>query len=417
MPPCAGRSLRVLWRALKPSEPAMIVKPRIRGFICTTAHPTGCAAHVQTQIDYVRGQGEISSGELKNVLVLGCSGGYGLASRVVAAFGCGANTLGVSFEKQPEEKRTASAGWYNNIAFDDAAAARGLYSRSMDGDAFSDEMRADVVAAIKADMGKIDLVVYSLASPVRQHPRTGELHRSAIKPLGEALNIKSVHVDRGEVIEVNLEPATEQETANTVAVMGGEDWEYWIEALAEADVLAAGCQTVAFTYIGTQLTWPIYWQGTLGQAKIDLDRASHANRQRLANLGGDSRVAVLKAIVSQASSAIPVVPLYVALLFKVMKEQGIHEDIISHIHRMFATQLKASEPMRLDDDGRIRMDNVELIDAVQAEVQRRWPRVNTDNLDELGDLSGFREDFLKIFGFGFDGVDYAADIDPTLGRL
>ena len=395
----------------------MIVKPRIRGFICTTAHPTGCAANVQSQIDYVREQETISNGELKNVLVLGCSGGYGLACRIVSAFGCGANTLGVSLEKQPEEKRTASAGWYNNVAFDQAAAEAGLYARSLDGDAFSDEMRAEVIRTIREDLGKIDLVVYSLASPLRPHPKTGELHRSAIKPLGEALNIKSVHVDRGEVIEVNLEPATPEETENTVAVMGGEDWEFWIEALLDADVLAEGCQTVAFTYIGTELTWPIYWEGTLGQAKIDLDRASRANRERLSAIGGDARVAVLKAIVSQASSAIPVVPLYVALLFKVMKEQGIHEDIISHIHRMFATQLKQGVEMRLDDEGRIRMDNIELSAEVQAEVQRRWPAVTTENLDELGDLTGFREDFLKIFGFGFDGVDYEADVDPTLGRV
>jgi enoyl-[acyl-carrier protein] reductase/trans-2-enoyl-CoA reductase (NAD+) len=395
----------------------MIVKPRIRGFSCTTAHPEGCAASVASQIDYVLEQGDISAGEFNNVLVLGCSGGYGLASRVTAAFGCGANTLGVSYEKLPEEKRTASAGWYNNVAFDEAAQAAGLYSRSMDGDAFSDEMRTDVIKTIKAEMGKIDLVVYSLASPVRQHPRTGVLHRSTIKPLGEALNIKSVHVDRGEVIEVNLDPATAEETENTVAVMGGEDWEFWIEALVEADVLATGAKTVGFTYIGTELTWPIYWEGTLGQAKIDLDRASDANRERLANLGGDSRVAVLKAIVSQASSAIPVVPLYVALLFKVMKEQGIHEDIIGHIYRMFATQLKGGEPLRLDEDGRIRMDNVELSAEVQTQVQRRWPLVNTENLDELGDLTGFREDFLRIFGFGFEGVDYEADVDPTLGKV
>ncbi len=395
----------------------MIVKPRIRGFICTTAHPTGCAANVQSQIDYVRAQGEISSGELKNVLVLGCSGGYGLACRVVSAFGCGANTLGISFEKQPAENKTATAGWYNNVAFEDAAAAAGLYARTLDGDAFSDEMRERAIDTIKADLGKIDLVVYSLASPVRKHPKTGELHRSAIKPLGEALDIKSVHVDKGEVVQVNLEPATPDETANTVAVMGGEDWEFWMDALKEADLLAPGCQTVAFTYIGTELTWPIYWDGTLGQAKLDLDRASRAISAKLADVDGAAHVAVLKAIVSQASSAIPVVPLYVALLFKVMKEQGIHEDIISHIHRMFATQLKAGVDMRLDDDGRIRMDDVELSDPVQEEVQRRWPLVTTENLDELGDLEGYREDFLKIFGFGFDGVDYDADVDPTLGRV
>ncbi|MEM7003134.1 MAG: enoyl-ACP reductase FabV [Pseudomonadota bacterium] len=394
----------------------MIVKPRIRGFICTTAHPQGCAANVQSQIDYVQAQGTISSDEIKNVLVLGCSGGYGLACRVVSAFGCGANTLGVSLEKLPEAKRTASAGWYNNIAFDEAAAAQGLYAKSLDGDAFSDEMRQRVIDTIKVDLGQIDMVVYSLASPVRPHPRTGVLHRSAIKPLGQALDIKSVHVDRGEVTRVNLEPASAEETADTVAVMGGEDWEFWMDALLEADVLAPGCRTVAFTYIGTELTWPIYWEGTLGQAKLDLDRACKANQARLAVVGGESRVAVLKAIVSQASSAIPVVPLYAALLFKVMKERDCHEDIISHIHRMFATQFKSGASQRLDDDGRIRMDDVELSDEIQAEVQRRWPLVETDNLDELGDLSGFREDFLRIFGFGIDGVDYEADVDPTLGR-
>lgn len=395
----------------------MIVKPRIRGFICTTAHPDGCAANVQKQIEYVQKQGEVSSGELRNVLVLGCSGGYGLACRVVSAFGCNANTLGVSLEKQPEEKRTASAGWYNNIAFEAAAAEKGLYAKSLDGDAFSDEMREQVIETIKADLGQIDLVVYSLASPVRPHPRTGELHRSTIKPLGEALDIKSVHVDRGEVVQVNLDPATEEETANTIAVMGGEDWEFWIEALLQAGVLADGCRTVAFTYIGTELTWPIYWEGTLGQAKIDLDRASRANTERLAGIGGSAKVAVLKAIVSQASSAIPVVPLYVALLFKVMKEQGCHEDIIAHIHRLFATQLSASAQLRLDDDGRIRMDDVELSEEVQREVVKRWPLVTTENLDDLGDLTGFRADFLKIFGFGFAGVDYEADVDPTLGRV
>lgn len=394
----------------------MIIKPRIRGFICTTAHPVGCAANVQKQIDYVDAAGEISAGQFNNVLVLGCSGGYGLACRVVSAFGCGANTLGVSFEKRPDVKRTASAGWYNNIAFEEEALARDLYAKSIDGDAFSNEIREQVIDTIRADLGQIDLVVYSLASPVRTHPRTGVLHRSSIKPLGEALDIKSVHVDRGEVIRVNLDPATAEETADTVAVMGGEDWEFWIEAMLEAGVLAPGCKTVAFTYIGTELTWPIYWGGTLGQAKIDLDRASASNAERLAAIGGEAHVAVLKAIVSQASAAIPVVPLYVALLFKVMKEQGCHEDIISHIHRMFLTQLSRGVEPRFDDEGRIRLDNVELSAEVQAEVQRRWPLVVTENLEELGDLTGFREEFLKIFGFGFDGVDYEEDIDPTLGR-
>ena len=393
----------------------MIVKPRIRGFICTTAHPTGCAAHVQEQINYVKAHEPMTG--VKNALVLGCSGGYGLSSRIAAAFGCGASTLGVSFEKQPAEKKTGTAGWYNNVAFEEAAAAEGLYAKTIDGDAFSDELKAQVVDTLKQDMGKIDLLIYSLASPVRQHPRTGELHRSAIKPLGEALHIKSVHVDRGEVVEVDLEPATPEETANTVAVMGGEDWEFWISALKEADLLADGFQTLAFTYIGTELTWPIYWEGTLGKAKEDLDRAASAITEQVADINGDARVAVLKAIVSQASAAIPVVPLYVALLFRVMKDMGVHEDCMAHIHRMFATQLTSGDPLRLDEVGRIRMDDVELREEIQETVRKRWAEVSTENLAELGDLEGFRADFLKIFGFGLDGVDYDADVDPTLGRL
>lgn len=390
----------------------MIVKPRIRGFICTTAHPAGCAAHVNQQIDYVTQRGGAADGAFGNVLVLGCSGGYGLASRIVAGFGCGASTLGVSFEKAPTESKTASAGWYNNKAFEARAAEQGLYAKTLDGDAFSDAMRDRVLETIKADLGQIDLVVYSLASPVRQHPKTEVLHRSSIKPLGEVLDIKTVHVEKGEVSNVALEPATADEIADTVSVMGGEDWEYWMDALLAADLLAPNAKTVAYTYIGSELTWPIYWEGTLGKAKADLDRASKQIQQKLQSINGDARVAVLKAIVSQASAAIPVVPLYAALLFRVMKEQGSHEECIEHIDRLFASQLQAGEEMRLDEAGRIRVDDLELADQVQAEVKRRWPLVNTGNLPELGDLAGFREDFLKIFGFGIGGVDYDADVDP-----
>ena len=390
----------------------MIVKPRIRGFICTTAHPLGCAAHVDQQIDYVTEHSEASSGAFQNVLVLGCSGGYGLASRIVAGFGCGAATLGVSFEKAPTQSKTASAGWYNNKAFEARAMQQGLYAKTLDGDAFSDAMREQVLETIKADLGQIDLVVYSLASPVRQHPKTEVLHRSSIKPLGEVLEIKTVHVEKGEVSNVALEPATEQEIADTVTVMGGEDWQYWIDALLAADLLAPKAKTVAYTYIGSELTWPIYWEGTLGKAKADLDRASGEIQQKLQSIGGDARVAVLKAIVSQASAAIPVVPLYAALLFQVMKEQGSHEECIEHIDRLFVSQLLTGTSMRLDDSGRIRVDNLELAEPVQAEVKRRWPLVDTNNLPQLGDLAGFRADFLKIFGFGIDGVDYDADVDP-----
>lgn len=389
----------------------MIVKPRIRGFICTTAHPAGCVASVSEQIRYVEAQPAFDK-PLRNVLVLGASGGYGLASRITAAFGAGAATLGVSFEKAPTEKKTATAGWYNNLAFDAAAKAKGLTAITLDGDAFGDAMKQQVIDRLKADMGPIDMLVYSLASPVRQHPRTGELHRSVIKPLGEVLRIKTLNVDKGVVHEVDLEPATPEETANTVTVMGGEDWEFWVDALQQADLLAPGFRTVAYTYIGSELTWPIYWEGTLGKAKEDLDRAAGAIADRLSSLDGDARVVTLKAIVSQASSAIPVVPLYASLLFRVMKDTGQHEDIISHIQRLFAQELQSDSPYTEDDQRRIRMDVQELADAVQNEVKRRWPLVTTENLAELGDLPGFREDFLKIFGFGFDGVDYDAPVDP-----
>ncbi len=390
----------------------MIVRPRIRGFICTTAHPTGCAAGVRAQIARAA---PLDAGPSK-ALVLGASGGYGLASRIVAAFGGGADTLGVSLEKAPTERRTATAGWYNNAAFEAAAAERGLYAKTLDGDAFSDEMKSRAIEAIGTDLGQIDLLVYSLAAPLRRHPRTGETFRSSIKPLGEAFHVKTLNQATGEVHEVDLEPATAEETAATVAVMGGEDWEYWIEALHDAKLLAPGFRTVAYTYIGSELTWPIYWQATLGKAKEDLDRAAVALRARLAPLDGDARVAVLKAVVTQASSAIPVVPLYLSVLFRVMKDAGNHEDCLAHIDRLFRTGLYPDREAGLDEVGRLRMDDFELSQPVQEEVGRRWPLVATDNLHELGDLDGVRNDFLGIFGFGVDGVDYDADVDPLLGR-
>jgi len=394
----------------------MIIKPRIRGFICTTAHPKGCAAHVDEQIALVKSRGAIANGP-KRALVIGASGGYGLASRIVAAFGSGAATLGLSFEKAPEADRTATAGWYNNRAFEARARAAGLYAETLDGDAFSDQMKAQVIERIKNDLGQIDLLVYSLASPVRQHPRSGVLYRSAIKPIGEVYHVKTLNVDRGIVTEVDLEPASPDEIAATVAVMGGEDWEFWIDALQSAGVLAPGFRTMSYTYIGTELTWPIYWHATLGKAKEDLDRAARAISKRLAALGGEARVAVLKFVVSQASSAIPVVPLYGSLLYRVMKDAGAHETTIEHIDRLFRTQVYSGKALRLDDAQRIRMDEVELGEAIQGDVKRRWPIVSTDNLPTLADLDGFRTDFLRIFGFGFAGVDYEEDLDPTLAEL
>ena len=390
----------------------MIVRPRIRGFICTTAHPYGCSAKVRDQINRVK---PLAAGP-KKALIVGASGGYGLASRIVAAFGAAAGTLGVSFEKPPKATKTATAGWYNNIAVETAAAERGLYAKTLDGDAFSDDMKVRVIEEIRSTLGQIDLFVYSLASPVRQHPRTGIVHRSAIKPLGEPFHVKSLNKETGEVLEVELGPATNAETEATVAVMGGEDWEFWIDALAAAGVLAPGVKTVAYTYIGSKLTWPIYWQATLGRAKEDLDRAAGVIRERLSSINGQAYVAALKAVVTQASAAIPVVPLYLALLFKVMKEAGNHEDCLAHIDRLFHSALYSSTGIELDSTGRIRMDDWELSEPIQAEVNRRWPLVETTNVADLADLDGIRTDFLKIFGFGIDGVDYEADVNPTAKR-
>ncbi len=390
----------------------MIVKPRIKGFICTTAHPAGCAANVANAAASIA---PLANGP-RNALVVGASTGYGLASRIVAAFGSDAGTLGISLEKPPTERRTATAGWYNNVAFEASARERGLYAETLDGDAFADEMKSRAIDEIRRSMGQVDLLVYSLAAPVRQHPRTGEVHRSVIKPLGETLRAKTLNQDRGVVHEVDITPASDAETAATVAVMGGEDWEYWMDSLLDAKVLAPGFRTVAYTYIGSQISWPIYWHGTLGKAKEDLQRAADAIHERLGAIGGEARIAVLKAIVSQASSAIPTIPLYTALLFRVMKDAATHEDCTAHIDRLFRTALYADGSRQLDETGRFRLDDRELDDEIQAEVGRRWAAVNTENVTDLGDTVGIREDFLKLFGFGIEGVDYDADVDHTLGR-
>ena len=392
----------------------MIIKPRIRGFICTTAHPKGCAANVAQQIATVNRAGAFANGP-KKALIVGASGGYGLASRIVTAFGSGAGTLGVSFEKEPGGNRTATAGWYNNHALTAAARSAGRYAETLDGDAFSDGMKAKAIDEIRKHLGTIDLLVYSLASPVRQHPKTGQLFRSAIKPIGRTFRVKTLNIEKGEVLEVDLAPATEEEIDSTIAVMGGEDWELWVDALRDARVLAPGFKTVSYTYIGNELTWPIYWHATLGKAKEDLDRAAAVMRGKLAPLGGDARVAALKAVVTQASTAIPVVPLYFSLLFEVMKQMGLHEDCIDHVDRLFRTQLYGNVLLRLDEAGRVRMDDVELSDPVQSEVKRRWPIVTSANVAELADLEGVRADFLRIFGFGLPGVDYDEDLDPTVG--
>ncbi len=390
----------------------MIIKPRVRGFLCITTHPAGCEANVSKQIDYVRGNGPIADGP-KRVLVIGASTGYGLSSRITAAFGCGADTLGVFFEKEGTEKKPGTAGWYNSAAFHKFAEAEGLYARSINGDAFSDEIKQKTIDTIKADMEQVDLVVYSLAAPRRQHPVTGEVHTSTLKPIGKDTVQKGVNTDKEEVQDFHIEAATQEEIDNTVAVMGGEDWQMWIEALDKADVLAPGAKTTAYTYIGEKLTWDIYWHGTIGAAKQDLDKRVVAIRERLAAHGGDARVSVLKAVVTQASAAIPAMPIYLALLFKVMKERGTHEGCIEQIDGLFRESLYGDQPY-LDDEGRLRADRRELEPEVQEAVAQLWDGISTDNLRERSDFEGYKREFLQLFGFEVEGVDYDADVDPLV---
>jgi enoyl-[acyl-carrier protein] reductase/trans-2-enoyl-CoA reductase (NAD+) len=387
----------------------MIIEPKIRGFICTTAHPVGCATNVQRQIDHVVIKGAIPSGR-KRVLVLGCSTGYGLASRIVTTFGSDADTVGVSFEREPGETKPASAGWYNNRAFENRARAAGRKAVTIEGDAFSDAIKAETIEAIKANLGQVDLIVYSLASPVRTDPADGVTYRSVIKPYGAAVTSKTLNTGTGEVSEISVEPATEEEAAATVKVMGGEDWELWIKALSEAGVLADGFLTLNYTYLGSELTWPIYHKGTLGKAKADLDRAATAIRA--AHGDKTANVVALKAVVTQASSAIPVVPLYGTLLIKVEDEMGLGEGPIQQIDRLFRDKLQGD--VALDDENRIRVDDWELSETMQAELAKRWASLTTETLPALADLPKYREEFLKLFGFSVGGVDYSQDVDPRV---
>lgn len=388
----------------------MIIAPKIRGFICTTAHPEGCAKHVAEQIAVVKSRGPIENGP-KKVLVIGSSTGYGLSSRIAAAFGSNAATMGVFFEKPGEPDRCGTAGWYNTVAFEKEAAAAGLYARSFNGDAFSDAVKVEVIEAIKADLGKVDLVVYSLASPRRTDPKTGEVYKSVLKPVGESYTNKNLNTTTGVVNEITIEPAEGDDVAQTIAVMGGEDWELWTEALLEAGVLADGVQTVAYSYIGPEVTWPIYKNGTIGKAKEDLERVQRVLDEKLAPLHGKAWVSVNKALVTQASSAIPVVPLYISLLYKVMKADGTHEDTIEQMDRLLRDRLYNGKPQP-DEAGRIRVDDWEMDDKVQQLVGERWDEVNTENLSELGDFEGYQSSFLRLFGFGLTGVDYTAESDP-----
>ncbi|MGR5285608.1 enoyl-ACP reductase FabV [Vibrio maritimus] len=393
----------------------MIIKPRIRGFICTTTHPVGCEANVKEQIAYTKAQGPIADAP-KRVLVVGSSSGYGLSSRIAAAFGGGAATIGVFFEKPGTERKPGTAGFYNSAAFDKLAKEEGLYSKSVNGDAFSHEAKQKVIDLIKEDLGQIDMVVYSLASPVRKLPETGELVRSSLKPIGEAYTSTAVDTNSDKIIEASVEPATEQEIADTVTVMGGEDWELWVNALSDAGVLAHGCKTVAYSYIGTELTWPIYWEGALGKAKMDLDRAATELNAKLSQTGGSANVAVLKSVVTQASSAIPVMPLYIAMVFKKMREEGIHEGCMEQIFRMFSQRLYKADgsAAEVDDKNRLRLDDWELRDDIQKHCAELWPQITTENLKELTDYVEYKEEFLKLFGFGIEGVDYEADVSTLV---
>jgi enoyl-[acyl-carrier protein] reductase/trans-2-enoyl-CoA reductase (NAD+) len=394
----------------------MIIKPRVRGFMCITTHPVGCEANVKGQIDYIKSQPSIeglSDNSPKRVLVIGSSTGYGLAARITAAFGGGASTLGIFFEKEGTEKKPGTAGWYNSAAFHKFAEQDGLYAKSINGDAFSDEIKQKTIDTIKEDLGQVDLVIYSLASPRRQHPKSGEVFNSTLKPIGKDVTLRGINTDKEEIQEFSLEAANEEEIANTVAVMGGEDWQMWMDALSEAGVLADGAKTTAFTYVGEKVTWDLYWDGTIGQAKKDLDKKVLGIRDQLAATGGDARVAVLKAVVTQASSAIPIMPLYLSLLFKAMKEDGSHEGCIEQLYRLYSECIYSDSP-RLDDEGRLRVDELELRPEIQDKVAEAWARITTDNLAELTDFSGYKKEFLRLFGFEIDGVDYGADVNPVV---
>ena len=390
----------------------MIIKPRVRGFICVTTHPDGCEANVKEQIEYVASRGPIANGP-KKVLVIGASTGYGLAARISAAFGSGADTLGVFFERAGSESKPGTAGWYNSAAFEKAATAKGLYARSINGDAFSDEVKRITIDTIKRDLGQVDLVVYSLAAPRRTHPRTGEVISSTLKPIGKTVSFRGIDTDKEIVRDTVLEPATQEEIDSTVAVMGGEDWQMWIDALLDAGVLADGAKTTAFTYLGEQITHDIYWNGSIGAAKKDLDKKVLEIHEKLAAIGGDARVSVLKAVVTQASSAIPMMPLYLSLLFKVMKETGTHEGCIEQVDGLYRYSLYGALPL-IDDEGRLRADGKELDPQVQARVVQLWDQVTNENLYELTDFAGYKTEFLRLFGFEIAGVDYNADVNPDV---
>jgi len=393
----------------------MVIKPKVRGFICTTAHPEGAAREVERQAAHARTL-RFAGPKPKAALVVGSSMGYGLSTRIAAAFGAGAGTVGVFLEKPASDKRTATAGWYNSAAFHRAAAADGIYASSIDGDAFGEDVKRQAVETIRRDLGRVDLVVYSLAAP-RRTLADGTVAKSVLKPIGQTYRNKTIDVESGRVSEVAIEPADEAEIADTVKVMGGEDWEAWIDALESGGVLAPEARTLAYSYIGPELTYAVYRKGTIGRAKDHLEATAHRLDERLRRRGGRAFVSVNKGLVTQSSSAIPVVPLYISLLFRVMKDAGLHEGTIEQMGRLMTDRLYANGDVPVDDDGRIRLDDLEMRDEVQSEVARRWREVTSENVEGLSDLAGYRHDFLQLFGFEVPGVDYEADVDPQVPLL
>jgi enoyl-[acyl-carrier protein] reductase/trans-2-enoyl-CoA reductase (NAD+) len=390
----------------------MIIEPRMRGFICLTSHPKGCEQNVINQIEYVKSKGKIDGP--KKVLVIGASTGFGLSSRITSAFGSDAATIGVFFEKAPQPGKPASPGFYNSAAFQNEAKKAGIYAKSINGDAFSNEIKEQTIELIKKDLGQVDLVIYSLASPVRTNPNTGILHRSSLKPIGGNFTNKTVDFHTGIVTNVSIDPANEEDIENTVAVMGGEDWEMWIDALLKADALSDNAKTIAYSYIGPALTEPVYRKGTIGRAKDHLEATAFTITDKLKAKNGTAYVSVNKALVTQASSAIPVIPLYISLLYKTMKAKGIHEGCIEQIQRLFADRVYTGKAIPTDEKGRIRIDDWEMREDVQAEVDALWQKSTTETLPELGDLNGYKSDFLNLFGFGFEGVDYLADVNENI---
>ena len=389
----------------------MIIEPRTRGFICLTSHPVGCAQNVKNQIDYVTSKGKIAGA--KKVLVIGSSTGFGLASRITSAFGSDAATIGVFFDKPATPNRPGSPGFYNTAAFEEEAHKAGLYAKSINGDAFSNEIKEQVVNLIKQDLGQIDLIIYSLASPVRTHPVSGKRFKSVLKPIGENFINKTVDFHTGKVSEISINPAEGEDIENTVTVMGGEDWKMWMDALQEANVLAEGVKTVAYSYIGPEVTKPVYRNGTIGAAKDDLEAKAFTITHALKAINGNAYVSVNKALVTQASSAIPVIPLYISLLYKIMKEEGIHEGCIEQIQRLYSQRLYAGD-LSLDEKGRIRVDDWEMREDIQSKVVKLWESATTENLSKIGDLEGYSNDFYNLFGFKVPGVDYTKDVNEMV---